>query len=67
MKTKQQWNDIDKIKKVSTQSCDIRCDDDKLDRCGGKHDIFSVYKLIGLPISKCLCFSNVYYFNEKKT
>ncbi|CAG2217600.1 unnamed protein product [Mytilus edulis] len=41
---------IDEIHK-STEDCDIQCDDGKFDRCGGKTDLFSAYKLKKLPIS----------------
>ncbi|OPL32886.1 hypothetical protein AM593_04045, partial [Mytilus galloprovincialis] len=46
-----QWNTQGKIQRVSTKSCDTRCDGDKFDRCGGRKILFSAYKLIGLPIS----------------
>ncbi|XP_071131067.1 uncharacterized protein [Mytilus edulis] len=46
-----QWNTQGKIQRVSTKSCDARCDGDKFDRCGGRKTLFSAYKLIGLPIS----------------
>ncbi|CAG2217595.1 unnamed protein product [Mytilus edulis] len=45
---------------VSTKSCEIRCDEDKIDRCGGKHNIFSAYKVKGLQMSEDIggnCFS----------
>ncbi|VDI45447.1 Hypothetical predicted protein [Mytilus galloprovincialis] len=46
-----QWNTQGKTQKVSTKSCETRCDGDKFDRCGGRKNLFSAYKLIGLPIS----------------
>ncbi|CAG2217602.1 unnamed protein product [Mytilus edulis] len=46
-----QMNKQGKTQQVSTKSCDTRCDGDKFDRCGGIKNLFSAYKLIGLPIS----------------
>ncbi|VDI82260.1 Hypothetical predicted protein [Mytilus galloprovincialis] len=60
--TLRQWNYQDKALKVSTKSCDTRCDGDIFDRCGGRTNLFAAYKLIGLPISEEIggnCFFNV--------
>ncbi|XP_071131071.1 uncharacterized protein [Mytilus edulis] len=46
-----QMNTQVKTQQVSTKRCDTRCDGDKFDRCGGRKNRFSAYKLIGLPIS----------------
>ncbi|XP_052070021.1 uncharacterized protein LOC127708904 [Mytilus californianus] len=51
-KTQQQWVRQEVVRKVSTKICDIRCDEDNVDRCGGTQYIFSAYKLIGLSSSE---------------
>ncbi|CAG2214826.1 unnamed protein product [Mytilus edulis] len=50
-RTLAQWNTQGNIQKVSSKSCDTRCDGDKFDRCGGRKTCFQRIKLIGLPIS----------------
>ncbi|XP_076072719.1 uncharacterized protein LOC143044545 isoform X1 [Mytilus galloprovincialis] len=59
--TEKSWSSkLDVLQKISTKDCDIRCDDDKFDRCGGKTYLFSAYKLIGMQMSTEIgrnCFS----------
>lgn len=45
---------IDVVLTTSTKYCDIQCDDDKFDRCGGKTIFFSAYKLTDMPMSKLI-------------